>query len=298
MKPHKRNALACLAPCLFLLTAFACAGERPQAQSAVAEKQDAARTVISRLRDPNAKIKWPSGHRGDRDAGPDNSVAAIESAAKAGCPLIEIDIRTNKSGSMFLFHDGEFNERNFSGPKEWIGRDTCSLTDAEMPQFCQPGHPGLRILSFKEALEIVKPYDTVLQLDLKNESPKQADACVAVARESGQSNQILIQCQLPSTLSHLRGKHPDIAVLSRCRSNMHVRMSFKYKPEIIQIDEDWATPELVREIHEHGSKILVKSMGADTDLPAHWDKLAERGLDILMTDHAAKMSAHMGLGKK
>jgi len=297
----RRNPILhlCLPAVLFLGVLLGCSAGRQQA----AEKQSASTIerpagVLVRLREPGRCLRWPSAHRGDRESGPDNSLEAILAAARVGVPLIEIDVRTNKDGTLFLFHDGELKERNFSGPREWIGRRVESLTDKELVRLCQPGRPDLRVLRFSEALAAVADYDTVLQLDLKGESAVQAEAVIAAARASGQIEQILVQCQSPITLVYVRGKHPDVAVLSRCRSDLQVKMAYAHRPEIIQVDDDWASDELIRDIHAHGSKILAKSMGSGRDAPQHWQKLFDRGMDILMTDRAAAMAQYLKPGEQ
>jgi glycerophosphoryl diester phosphodiesterase len=125
-------------------------------------------------------------------------------------------------------------------------------------------------------------------LDIRGESLAVIDQAVRIAREKGQSHQIVIQCQSLSTLARVRERYPDIAVLARLHAVADVRLAYRKLPDIIQIDAGWITPEIVDEIHTAGSKILVKSLYA-TDTTEDWDRLFAAGIDIVLTDKAVQM---------
>ena len=44
-------------------------------------------------------------HRGDRSRAPDNSLAALELAVKAGADMVEVDVRRTADGVCVLCHD-------------------------------------------------------------------------------------------------------------------------------------------------------------------------------------------------
>jgi glycerophosphoryl diester phosphodiesterase len=118
------------------------------------------------------------------------------------------------------------------------------------------------------------------------------DQVARIAREKGQAHQIIIQCQRLSTLAYVREKFPDIAVLARSHSLPDIRLAYRRLPDIIQIDAEWITPEMVEEIHTAGSKILVKSLYA-MDHVEHWERFFDAGIDILLTDKAAQMVRYL-----
>jgi hypothetical protein len=90
----------------------------------------------------------------------------------------------------------------------------------------------------------------------------------------------------------VRERYPDVSVLARSHSIADVRLAYRRLPDIIQVDEEWITPEMVQEIHMTGSKILVKNLGA-MDTPEHWDRLFDAGIDIVLTDKAVPMLHHL-----
>jgi hypothetical protein len=85
----------------------------------------------------------------------------------------------------------------------------------------------------------------------------------------------------------VRKRYPDIAVLARSHSIASIRRPYRKLPDIVQIDQDRITPEMVHQIHAAGSKILVKSLYA-MDTTELWDQLFTAGIDLLLTDKAVQ----------
>jgi glycerophosphoryl diester phosphodiesterase len=249
-------------------------------------------SVLARLYEQPSPLRWPAAHRGDQAFGPENSLEAIRGAAQAGIPLIEVDVRRNADGTLFLFHDRRLDDDKMTGPAELMGKRAESLDDHELPLVHYAGGGPSRIATYAEALDAIKPYRTMLQLDVKGESRAVIDQAVRLAREKGQAHQILIQCQRLSTLAYVREKFSDIAVLARSHSIADVRMAYRKLPDIIQIEAEWITPELVEEIHTAGSKILVKSL-YELDTVEHWESLLDAGIDIMLTDKAVEMAHYL-----
>jgi glycerophosphoryl diester phosphodiesterase len=250
-------------------------------------------SVLARLYERPSPLRWPAAHRGDPAYGHENNLAAIRGAAQAGVPLIEVDVRRNADGTLFLFHDRRLDHEKIVGPRELIGRDVESLRDHELRRVQYPGTATAGIATYAEALEAIRPYRTALQVDIRGESLAVIDQAVRIARHQGQAHQLVIQCQRLSTLASVRERYPEIAVLARSYSIADIRLAYRNLPDIIQIDAAWITPEIVQEIHTAGSKILVKSLYA-MDTTQDWDRLFSAGIDILLTDKAVQMVRYLG----
>ena len=250
-------------------------------------------SVLARLHEKPSPLRWPAAHRGDSASGPENSLPAIRGAAQAGVPLIEVDVRRNVDGTLFLYHDPHLDRGKVIAPSRLVGRRVSSLSDDELGSVRYPGATAVGLATYAQALEAIKPYYTALQLDVRGESLAVIDQALRIAREQNQAHQIVVQCQRLSTLASMRQRYPDIAVLARSHSIADIRRAYRKLPDIIQIDEQWLTPELLREIHLAGSKILVKSLYA-MDTPEHWHRLFAMGVDIVLTDKAVQMVHHFG----
>ncbi len=247
--------------------------------------------ALMRLSDPRWDGRMVCAHRGDRQAGPDNSAVAIEAAIPVA-DTIEIDLRPSRDGVYFCFHDSTLTQSNCVVPDaSWHGRPLGSLTAAELRHVRLSGSKAAPLLSYAEALAIAKKNRACLQLDLKTESNATVDAVVRQAAETGMDRSIIIQCQLPSTLAYVRKTYPQVATLARCRSVAMVRVALDLKPTIVQGDDAWMKDDVRRLVRQSGAKLLDKAMGRDTDRPEGWQSLYAKGYHLLMTDKPRELRA-------
>ena len=102
-------------------------------------------------------------HRGDSIRHPDNSLAAIRSAWKAGSDVVEVDVRMVKDGTLVLFHDADHKK--------------ASIKQFDYEAFTKRvGDDGVPTL--KQGLAEVAS-GKVLLLDLKEDSPEFLDKVIA-----------------------------------------------------------------------------------------------------------------------
>lgn len=70
------------------------------------------------------------GHRGSRVPGPENTVAAVEAALRAGADGVELDIRRSADGDLVCVHDARIPRL---GGRAVIRRSTRELTERGIP---------------------------------------------------------------------------------------------------------------------------------------------------------------------
>ncbi len=239
------------------------------------------------LRRKNPQLRWAAAHRGDRDAGPDNSLTAILSAARHSVPLIEVDVRSSADGKLFLFHDRHLNANNIQGPSTWAGRAPQELRSPELQQLRLPGTTDEHVIFLDQALTAIRKFPSALLLDLKGESPLLATQVIKTAQAYGALDNIVLQCQSFETARFIRAHFPGAAVLVRAYSPAQIvpALALIPRPEIVQVDSDWINLPMVEEIHEAGSYVLVKTLEQSSDQPAVWNSLMDIGVDIILTDH-------------
>ena len=273
----------------FLLFLFACT-PRSVTPAALCSAPKS-KSVVAALRDPAQSLYWTTAHRGERSAAPDNSKESLIASARAGVPLVEIDVRRNKSGTPFLFHNKTLTAESIAGPPEFFGRLAVNLTDYEMERVrIRNGSGDIPILFFSDALKTLKPYNTAAQLDVKDESPEAIERIVASLEWAEMKQQAVVQCQEVSTLEYMRSHHPEIATLARLHHPEDLEKIISLRPEIIFAEEERMPPETIRRIHDAGIKVSIRVMGDDIDRPATWERLFRSGADILMTDHGNAMT--------
>jgi glycerophosphoryl diester phosphodiesterase len=100
------------------------------------------------------------GHRGAAGLAPENTIASIEAAAKAGVDMIEFDVRATRDGKLVIFHDDNLKRlTGESGDIKDLTIDDINITATHS------GHP---IPTLLEGLEAAG--DVPVLLDLKGEN--------------------------------------------------------------------------------------------------------------------------------
>lgn len=255
----------------------------------------APRQPLELLSSRQSQLRWAAAHRGDQTAGPDNSLTAITAAARHRISLIEIDVQQTRDGHLFLFHDRRLRPHNIRGPGNLLGREVRSLSRPDLQFLTLPTPSTEPIPALSQAFERLRGLPSTLLLDLKGESEELANRIVQLAARKGVARQIIIQCQHPSTARFLRKHYPHTAILARCHEPEHVNVALAITPtpEIVQIDQDWASRELVDRIQAAGAAVLVKALGPGVDTPENWNQLLEIGVDIVLTDRPREFQRSM-----
>lgn len=113
-------------------------------------------------------------HRGYSSKAPENTIEAIEAAAKNGYDAVEIDIDWTKDGVAVLMHDETLKRTsNMSWLQRCFGGNKCShytfeeLREYDFGSWKGEEFKGTKIPSFKEALECAKENDLDLYIELK-----------------------------------------------------------------------------------------------------------------------------------
>lgn len=226
----------------------------------------------------------PSAHRGVRGAGPDNSRIAIVTAIQERVPFIEVDFRRNGDGILYLWHDRKVQ---YADQPALIGRPFGTLTDAETKNLTVDGQP---ILSPRQVFHLVKGSASVLQLDLKDETPATIDELIALARNIGVARNIVVQCQGWDCAQTMSSRYGDLAWLARVHSPNDFLPLLDLGPTVIQVDPSPLLASQSKLAHSKGVAVLVKSIGAELDNASCWCCLRGMGVDIVLTDEPLKLA--------
>ncbi len=99
-----------------------------------------------------------AGHRGDKNHVPENTIASFRSAIDKGVDMLEMDVHMTADGEIIVMHD-ESVDRTTNG----VGVIR-NMTLAEIRALSAGEYEGetLRVPTFREFCELVKPYDDLL----------------------------------------------------------------------------------------------------------------------------------------
>lgn len=243
------------------------------------------REVVSELRDPNRVLRWASAHRGGGpELGPDNSLKVIQAAARAQLPLLEVDVREVSSGELFLFHDRKLDPRNTSAPAVWYGRRFESLSLREVESLRVAGTQQRPAL-LKEALQALRGYSSVLELDMKGNWSSIAIKSLDLARTMHMERHLLFRCSSIECLNYIRALSPAAAVLLRVTSPDRALEALSAHPDIVHLDVDDLSKDLVALLRQAGVRVMVKTLESSLDQEWNWNSLFDQGVEIIMTDY-------------
>ncbi|HAA6419579.1 TPA_asm: glycerophosphodiester phosphodiesterase [Listeria monocytogenes] len=144
--------------------------------------------INATLYEPNTKI---IAHRGDTMNAVENTVEAIESAAKAGADYSEIDIQETKDHQFVVFHD--MTLRRLAGNSKRVA----DMTLKELQQTkVSSGSYSSHIASFDEVIKVAKRNKIDLLVEVKlhgGESSDMVERLVALLKKEKVTDKYLVQ---------------------------------------------------------------------------------------------------------
>lgn len=158
-------------------------------------------------------------HRGASARATENTVEAIELAARLGADAIEIDVQLARCGGLAVFHDADL-ERLTGEPGAVAERSLAELREL-------PLRGGGRIAGLDEALEAAGPL--LVDLEVKSAEPLRSGPLTrAVARaleRHPKRADVLVSSFDPAVLARLRRWQPDLptAYLFHMRQSLPLR---------------------------------------------------------------------------
>lgn len=246
-------------------------------------------TTISCLRESKSPLQWRVGHRGGgrRDtAYPENTLPAFRRSALLNVRLLETDVRLSPDGTPFLFHDAKLSSRNFVGPSELLGQPVSSIRRELLSRICMPEDPSICVPTLREALNELRSTQSVLLLDIKGADPIHVIKTVmSTLTDIEIREQVIVQCDGLPVLQFVRSHYPAAAVLARAHHQDELTEIIPLHPDIVQIDEEWMTPEILASLHRAGAKVLIKTLDQKGDEPSHRDALFASSVDLVLTDY-------------
>jgi glycerophosphoryl diester phosphodiesterase len=260
------------------------------------------------------------GHRGCRGLMPENTWPAMKMALDLGVTTLEMDVVITKDKKVVLSHepwfgheittkpDGDYmrdrEERKFN--INWMTYEDVKTFDVGMkphPRF--PGQQKMKVVKplLTEVIDSVKQYmitrrrpfpyynietKTTPEFDgVFHPKPEEfVEVLMAVIKEKGIEEQVIIQSFDFRTLQYLHEKYPSIktAMLiedfdKRSMGDQVKALGFNptiYSPAYVLVDE-----KLIRNCHKQGIKIIPWTVNTKEEI----DKLKKMGVDGIITDY-------------
>ncbi len=119
-------------------------------------------------------------HRGDALSFPENTLAAVESAARLGADAVEIDVMMTRDGVLVAMHDNTL-DRTTNGSGQVEHHLAAELKQLKLRNLESDITIDATIPTLEEVIQLVLKLNLKLEIELKTEISKKYDAAIKIA---------------------------------------------------------------------------------------------------------------------
>jgi glycerophosphoryl diester phosphodiesterase len=281
----------------------------------------------SQTENSSGRVILVHGHRGARAWRPENTIPAFQFAIDHGVDVLELDLAVTKDNVLVVSHNPTLapnsypGERICKGPQLAPNTPIHTMTLEEVRQYdCgsvalaafpkQVAVPGTKVATFDEVLDLAK--GTTVQFNVETKSfpnhpeltPPLAEfvalIVAAIKKHDVDPARIILQSFDWRTLAEMRKQWPAIRLSALVGAVKYDAMMGHTDPtkdfaaiakltgaEIISPDWSLVTPEQVAAAHQAGAQVAPYT----PNTPEAWQKLADAGVDAIITDDPVALLA-------
>ena len=240
-------------------------------------------------------------HRGANRDAPENTLAAFRLAVTQGADLLELDLRQTRDGELVAIHDARL-ERTTNGSGLVCEMDYARLRRLDAGRWRGEQFAGLQVPSLEEVLEQTAGV-VGLAVELKGRCPDMAARAVAQIQATDRRGDVILLSRHCQIIDQVQRLDPDIGV-SCYRHDAHRWLEHldphgpptSWHSDYLFASVGEVTPRLVRSIQQHGRKVVTELEAMDPPREAEVRRLAEMGVDSIVTDHVAEVAAILRQG--
>ena len=223
-------------------------------------------------------------HRGEHIHHPENSIAAIQSAASLGADYAELDVRTTQDGKLVLMHDGTV-DRTTDGHGAVRSLTLEQIRGLHLrSEGTAAGQTPEVVPTFDEALDAAKGHIGIY-LDWKDAS---SEAIFQALSAHDMLDHVVVYGGL-AQLHKLQALAPHIRVMPEADNQEALSKSADLlKPTVVAFEESDFKPELIKQALDMKADIYVDRLWAQ-DTPELWQDAIERGAKGIQTNHPAEL---------
>ncbi|MDO5737616.1 MAG: glycerophosphodiester phosphodiesterase [Propionibacteriaceae bacterium] len=236
-------------------------------------------------------------HRGASAYAPENTIPAFKLALDQGAQGIELDLQRSADGVLVVVHDETIN-RTSSG----FGR-VMDLTFDELRR-CDfsngfIGHRNVRIPTLTEVLDLIRPTNAMLNVELKNSVVAYPDLeleAAAMVADAGMSDRVLFSSFNHASLANLRDVVPPSKIGVLYSDGLYNPWQYARWIGAGALHPNWHAlwqPDYVWLAHEAGVKVNVWTVDEEKDVA----RALEMGVDALVTNFPDRAKRVVRLGR-
>ncbi len=234
------------------------------------------------------RIDYPQlmGHRGAAALAPENTLAGIEAAARAGCRWVEVDAMLSRDGVAVLHHD--YLLRRTAGLRKRGDSFTAAeLAGLDVGSRGEPALPGATVPTLEQALALMLRLNLVPNIEMKpppNREVATAEGVVAALRRAWPASAPtpLISSFMTASLRRAHALAPDIPrALITIRPPRKWRQALEeLESDILHVSRKHLTAKRVETIVKAGTRLGVYTVNE----PAEARTFRAWGVHCVITD--------------
>ncbi|MDP4285963.1 MAG: glycerophosphodiester phosphodiesterase family protein [Bacteroidota bacterium] len=229
-------------------------------------------------------------HRGGHLVKPENTVAAIEEAIKAGADYTEMDLRTTRDGYLVLCHNSTVDETtNGKGRVSdltWNEIHKLDVVNKEGKQY--------RIPEFRDALKACKGRINIY-LDFKDADVAEAYRQIKAA---GMEKHVVVYLNKPEQYPAWRKIAPAMPLMTSLPESVKTEADLRafLKRMQIEVFDNITDSKLLAAARKNGVSVWLDVEGADEN-PAKWSSAIHLGIQGMQTDHPGALVKYLKQNK-
>ncbi|NLE77650.1 MAG: glycerophosphodiester phosphodiesterase [Chloroflexi bacterium] len=236
------------------------------------------------------------GHRGARQAAPENTLAAFRRALEMGADGVELDVQLSSDGVPVVIHDWTLG-RTTDGHGPVARHRAAGLQALDAGGWFAPEFSGERIPTLEEVLAELGTR-LLINIELKARGWGDGGLAARVAtlvRGSGLEERVLVSSFHPPTLFHFRREMPQVslALLTAPDQPLPLREGWLrsvIRPDTLHPHYSQITPAFSKEALQRGYRLNTWTVNDPDLLPHLW----RRGVGMVCTDVPDALTAATG----
>lgn len=229
-------------------------------------------------------------HRGAAGHCPENTMIAFGRALELGATGIETDVQMTKDGHLVLIHDETLHRT--TGSPEWVKDVTLSeLASKDAGSWFHEDFRGERIPTLEQLLELVKPLDTIINLELKNgvvRYPGLESKVIELVRRYEVSERVIISSFNHYSLVECKKIAPEIRTGILYMEGLYEPWDYAKRigADALHAFQYAVVPELVAAASEYGMPYHPFTVNQQSEMRA----LIQAGVAGIITDYPDRLA--------
>jgi glycerophosphoryl diester phosphodiesterase len=228
-------------------------------------------------------------HRGNHVNVPENTLASIKQAIKAGADYVEVDLRTSSDGYMVLQHDKTV-DRMTDGKGNVKDLTLAELKKLKVADKNNPSRKTYRIPTFDEVLKACKDKINIY-LDFKDASVAETWKQI---QEAGMEKQVAVYVNAVSQYKEWRQTAPGVPVIASAIEQVKDKdqLALFLNQVTLEVLDNVYDKDMIAVANDNNVAVWLDAESKDEG-PEIWKPILDKGVQGIQTDHPQELVEYL-----